>query len=252
MNPESLKIEIEATKITTDSSRELEKEDGLFYNVFDSSLKNFNHDMSSTLPKDCKDISQYLDTRYPAKKGRMVGIELGGPGCNLFKDLRPLFSKTVGFTLHADQNLKSPQNHEVIEADVFSRRKIDSEEIDGYQRVEKWVKENGKADLLIERMVGGITTIDIDHFILIAKRWYKLLSEDGTAFIQFPVLSGDINNTIKTLNTLQRTIGKHRDKFDISYKEDIFNPDQVYFLLRLRKLPDAPDSLDELFKNKKK
>lgn len=250
MNFEEIKREIADTKITTDSVRDLEKNRNNPYTVFDSSLAQFNHDFESTLPKDCKDIKQYLETRYSQKIGRMVGAELGGPGCNLFKDLEPLFQKTVGFTLHADQNLKLGINHEVIEADVFSRRMIDNSngDINGYQAIEKWIQLNGKVDFLIERMVGGISTMEINHFMLITKRWYKLLSENGTVFLQFPVLSKQIEETIKTLKTIEGAIGKHRDKFDISYKENIFDTEQVYFLLRIQKLPGAPDSLDELLK----
>lgn len=252
MSFEETKHEIEVDRTITNSVRRSEIRGENPYPIYDSPLSFFNEDMKSVLPEDCTNITTYLEKKYPEKKGELIGIELGGPGCRLFKDLEPLFKKTAGFTLHNDPSLEPGKNHDVVEADVFYKRTLNKteEEIDGYQAVDKWTKLNGKADFLIERMVGGISSINIDSFLLIVKRWYKLLSENGTAFIQFPVPSNDVNATIKLLNTIEKAIGKHRDKFDISYKEELFSTEQLYFLLRLHKLPGAPESLDELLKKK--
>lgn len=218
---------------------------------YDSPLEEYDIQFRKTLPENISSLAEYVKEIYKEKKGRLIGIELGGPGKKLFTGLAPeYFSKTAGFTLHNKLEGKkkdtSDEQHQVIEADVFSRRK-DGDVLDGYQKIEKWIKENGKADIIIEKMVAPIDALSAEYLLLVIKRWYKLLNQGGTLFLELPLYS--YGSKIETF------LKKYEDIFDfqiIKKEKDSITRNGLEIAgtyIRIRRLQGAPDSIDELLKD---
>lgn len=216
--------------------------------LYDSPIEIYDENFKEVLPENIEDLNSYIKSIYRQKKGKLIGIELGGPGKKLFANLAPeYFAKTAGFTLHKKSEDKENESkngqHQIIEADVFSRRKKD-DILPGYQNIEKWVKENGKADIIIEKMVAPIDSPTAEHLLLIIKRWYKLLNQGGTLFLEMPIYS----HASKITSFLE----KHQDMFEFQIDRNT-SDDGAWHIsgvyIRLRKLEGAPDSVDELLKD---
>ena len=221
----------------------------LGWRFYDSPIEDYDINFKGVLPKGIENLDEYVKETYPDKKEHLIGIEIGGPGKRLFAKLAPdYFSKTVGFTLHDKfqdkANRSDSEKHQVVEADVFSRRK-EGETIPGYQDIEKWIRDNGKADVIIEKMVAPIDAPYSDHLLLIIKRWYKLLNNGGTFFMELPS-NYDYTDEIEVF------LKQYQDIFDFQVDKKNFGNlakgeiDGLY--IRLRKLENAPDSIDELLK----
>lgn len=244
MNFEKQKLFINEEKDNTTTIRGLEIL-GDHYPIYDSPLIDFDGYFEGVLPGENRTIKEYISNRYREKIGSLVGIELGGPGSKLFDDLKGYFMKTAGFTLYKKKDAPKTLNHEIIEADVFFKRTdVDKDGLQGYQSVAEWVKKNGGVDIIFERMVGGIPPLDQEMFLQIIKRWYKLLNEEGTMFIQNPVL--ETRDDLKFMIRLDEYFGNQSNlEFDYAPKGTAGN---LFSVIRLKKLPGAPDSLDKLLR----
>jgi hypothetical protein len=111
-----------------------------------------------------------------------------------------IFKKTAGFTLNNFSDSET-KNHEVVEADVFFKSTLWEK---SYLDVQNWVSQNGKVDILIERMVGPLFLIrDPNLLYLLLDRWILLLNNFGTAFIQLPqkLTDADCITAINKLKT---------------------------------------------------
>ncbi|MBP9686636.1 MAG: hypothetical protein KBD66_02445, partial [Candidatus Doudnabacteria bacterium] len=67
--------------------------------VYDEGAMDFFHTFQSLL-EGGRGLGEYLRLKLPSEViGRAVGIELGGPGVQLFSDLQGIFAKTAGVDL---------------------------------------------------------------------------------------------------------------------------------------------------------
>lgn len=247
----ALRDDVESTQTETRQADQLERASRenptLGWDYYDSPTTNYEATFREVFPAKVESFSQYLHQYYGYKIGQLIGVEIGGPAIKLFSGLNreSTFKHTAGFTLNAPKNTSDhPGNHEVVEADVFNTRRSE-EKIKGYQNIRKWVDKNGRVDILIERMVRGIQKPD-NIVIQALKRWYQLLSEDGTAFAELP-------RQFSSTRMIEQYLKQHQDLFD--YQIHTRERDLDYIggslggtFLRLRKLPGAPDSLNELLK----
>jgi len=225
-----------------------EKEGGrVGWAVYDSPVKFY--DNLFELPDGYKKILDYLDGEYKEKLGDLVGIELGGPGSQLFKDLnesKRRFIKSVGVAL-ADaryDNAKQSDkliNHEVIEANVFSTGFTGDGDIEysGFEKVEDWVDKNGHADLILEMMHLPIHRFKAhsELFFNSVLRWYRLLSEKGTLLVQGPKFATNFLDEIKV----------ELKKVGIQFDYRVTSDELSY--ISIRKLEGSPDNLDNVLRN---
>lgn len=209
---------------------------------YDSEIITYERDFHDVL-SPFESFNEFLKKVYASKKGQLIGIELGGPGVNLFEGFeRDIFKKTAGITLKKLPEHEGKINHEVIEADVFLR---DSQGGRSWNTVLDWVEKNGKPDFIIERMVGPLGSIrDKQFFLMILDRWYKILNENGCMFIQLP--------KIISMNDYSNIFSHLREKFadqKIALEARVgFGEETGLNVFYLRKLENAPDSLLDLFK----
>lgn len=250
--------------------RELENTPSGFWGVYDSDFCDF----WSTFRAVCvgekegeqyNNLSDYLRLYY-AGRNDLVGMEIGGPGRKLFKsmlnelndelDSKLEFRSTVGVTLNdlrSDKETSEDQerNHYILPADVFLHgyTEKDGNKMPGLEDIKAWTEEHGKADLIIERMIAGISDFspklgakDIDLHILFRSvlKWYELLNEEGTMFLELPF---DASTKEKYVEPILNKLKEHSDFFDVAastrYSETV---------LRLRRLPGSPDNLREILK----
>lgn len=159
-----------------------------FWTIYDSSLDfdewNFDSDFYPVIP-GWKGLMAFVSEEFSNMRGKLVGLELGGPGSRCFADFPVgLFRLTAGVTLADLRNdekrgLDEQRDHHVIEFDVshpLLGRKI--EEKLGVSR----------AHLIIERMAGGLPDWLKDPYFLyqVGNRWYNLLETPGVMFVQYP------------------------------------------------------------------
>ena len=96
------------------------------WEIYDSGLFRFNEYFKSVIPDGYDSISDYIEDIYKDRKGELIGMELGGPGNNLFADFpKGMFKKTVGVCLNRPNHLdpdKIAKTHEILEANVFHKK----------------------------------------------------------------------------------------------------------------------------------
>lgn len=167
----------------------LEVESQKKWDVYDSGLVSgenpLEFDFLKLYPRGYKNIKDYLEKEYKKEKGKILGIELGGPGRRLFSDFSPGFVKeSFGVTLidkrnDAEKEEDQKKNHHVLVLDIFNE--------ESYKKIKSFSKEKG-FDLLFERMEGGWLGFpeDKELFEYFVFLWYELLANSGTMFIQSP------------------------------------------------------------------
>lgn len=226
-----------------------------YWDVYDSSCKEFERNFKEVLPAG--GFQEFIDTHYGNKKGSLIAMELGGPASKLFEGFEPnIFKETVGVSLNdlrTDKQKASDEkrHHNVLEADVFSIRP----NLKGYgtyparqwATVKKWTEEHGRPDIIIERMLGGIDMVRRKKiFLAILNRWYKLLAPEGTIFFEAP------KNHHKTIpiSEYKKELERIRACPYLEFKSNT-DTDPLRPFAMIRKLPGAPESLNELLKHEK-
>lgn len=176
--------------------------------VYDSPVTFFDNALA--LPEGYNKISEYIDGEYKEGVGNLIGIELGGPGSKLFRDLnsdKRRFAKSVGVTLvdlrRDFLKLADKENsHEILEANVFSSSFVDDDGVErpGFKKIQDWVDRNGRADFVFELMHKPIHDLKKSSklFLNLVLRWYRLLNEEGTLLVQGPEFSKEFLEQIKT------------------------------------------------------
>lgn len=187
------------------------------WETMDSPLRSFALDFSALISTP-EERNLALRNVFPGGYGRMltnfleetigkgsIGVELGGTGSKLFRDLRQmspnLFVKTAAVTpvdyrerlslMQSDPDLISRDTlelHYVIEGNVLS--------LSARRKVRVWAGER-KVDFCISRMLRALEDIPRDP-VFIARNvaaWYELLSEKGVMLLQIP----DFMKSVHTL-----------------------------------------------------
>lgn len=195
------------------------------YEIYDSPAQDFDEFFGEVLAPYAT-IRDYAEAHYGARKGELVAAEFGGSARKLFGDLNQdgSFRHTVGFVLHDSRSKQErlvdlQRGHDVVEADVFFK---DGARGISWHTVEEWTQDNGKPNIIIERMVQGIDLLrSADLYVAVVKRWLSQLAPGGT-------LLAEISHKMplderKRLPTLLE---------DLEVDEVIFNPELTNILVR--------------------
>lgn len=208
------------------------------WGIFDEPAEDYEYSFDFVMGE--RNFQKYFEKYYSEKKENMVGIELGGPGNSLFKDLQPWFRKTLGLYKSESESKRTslaPKNHFPKKGDIFSRQ--------GLKQVDIWL-EGEKADFIIERMEGG-WKVNGDAFILFEKYlklWYERLDSGGLMLMQTPFISKDTDKKEKFNNRY----GEGAFTSWISYikrnYEGVLDINFTEQAILIRKLENAPDKLE--------
>lgn len=210
------------------------------WSVYDSPLgggfirlldyNSFHRSFERVIPPGIK-LKAYIEDALADQRDRAVGIEFGGPGSTLFSGFSDgFFARSLGVTL-TDQrssvkiNRDNERNHQVIAADLRT------EEAKG--KVVGWL--NGEpADLIIERMVGGLALVPKDPYLMAfyLSQWYRMMSERGIMLVQAPDFTRKL-----TTPWMEHMKADSGGTIDVSYDG---RDDELYNTLRIQKMPGAP------------
>ncbi|HEX9153368.1 MAG TPA: hypothetical protein VF809_00945 [Candidatus Saccharimonadales bacterium] len=233
-------LEISRGKADTIAQREKDALGG-YWDAIDSSLETGDHSFESwfreVLPPG-ESLKEYIVNTLALLDHRL-GVELGGPGSQMFSEFPDgFFEETAGVALTDPRGgigstssrfqimeCDDARNHWVIKGNIIAPQT--KEEID------RWL--NGrKLGLVMERMFAGAETLPKDPFTLAenVNHWYERLAEGGLMFAQVPAgLQPMVNEWKQMLDNgrypLDVQIGNH----------------EGYGLVRIHKLPGAPESL---------
>lgn len=225
-------------------------EKGENWTVFDSGLRDLFADFNPTLPDPTYTLRDYLKESYKGKQDGIVLVEMGGPAKQLSKDISEFLpiKKSIGLTLNvgiteADKRGLLSKNeavgHKIITGDMFSSKTKSQlkNELGGE-----------KVDILIERMVGGLSTIPTDEnwLYLNLNSWYELLNENGTMFVEVPFFSNFPKIREDYIKWIDQIEGANSKAIEVQN----FASSAEYYkwksFLRLKKLPGAPAHLPRL------
>lgn len=203
-----------------------EREGVPIYQIYDSEAKEFDSFFGEVLAQHGT-IRNYVEAHYDSRKGDLVAAEFGGPARRLCAELNRdgMFKRTAGFVLFDQRDPEqrsedAQRRHDVVEADVFFK---DGAGGLSWRSVEEWVRDNGKPDIIIERMVQGIDLVrQADLFMAIVKRWLSQLAGHGTLLAEIP----------------KKMPREEREKVvqairDLETSEAVFNPEMTSVLIRL-------------------
>jgi hypothetical protein len=223
------------------------------WKIYDSSLlptlnpeidKSFDTVFDGLYPEGM-DIKKFVETALESKKGKAVGLEIGGPGKKLFQGFdKGLFEKSFGVVLEKwgglDENSSEDSNHKIITADALSSN--------GYVKIKDALGDS-RVNFLVEKMHGGLDEIpsDLDFMQIIAQRWYRLLDDEAIMLLETPSLLDKYGKTEeKKLSDIQNWIKKISETNGISAKSKTGSYDGIWKLslyILIQKHKGAPDKL---------
>lgn len=152
------------------------------WGVYDSDLDNFEISFGRLLPRGEK-LKSFIETYLAGKRGRALGLELGGTGSRLFESFdQNFFAESRGVALGDSRTkqrkeLDAKVHHGVIPGDLTSKYiKIE---------VDEW-RDGRMLDLLIKRVVGGSIHIPHDPGFLLheTRDWYRRMGEHSLMFLE--------------------------------------------------------------------
>jgi len=234
-------------EINSENKEDLMEKSG--FNYYDSEIDSYEESFKKVLEPD-ENFNEFLKRNYSTKIGKLIGMELGGPGVNFFKGIEwDIFKKTVGFTLKKLPEHAGQINHEVVEADVFSKIYKPFEFERSWTEILKWVKANGRPDFIIERMVGPLFSIrKPKFFLIILDRWYRILNEEGSMFIEVPK---DFKESLTSKNRIdyEIVINFIKKKIEENGSDAMIkfghNPSKNCYVILIKKKKGAPRTLGE-------
>lgn len=215
--------------------RELDLDDPHFWAYKNSPLSFFHENFKGVIGEGFNDIKDYIESMLGSKKGKAIGIELGGIGSQLFSDFTPgFFERSAAITLTDFRNRIDPKlidddrarNHNVIPGDLVTP--------ETKTKVEEFLAGQ-KADLIITRMGGGLDSLPKEPYILgdQADYWYRQLSEGGLIFAEIP---HDFYHSEIFSQWRELVKDKYDGVLDVKFDDSLH-------VLRMQKLPGAPKRL---------
>lgn len=199
----------------------------------------FETTFSKVLPEKYQEtggLKRYIEEVLAPKKGSAVGLELGGPGSQLFRGFSSeFFNKTAGICLVDSRNTfnrsrDEENHHSLLLGDILSQ--------EGKQAADTWAGGK-KIDLLFLRMAGPRGSLPNEPFFMAqeAAFWYPYISEIGLIIAQLPfAFDHTIEQWVDDINAGPDALEAQTDK----------NPYLDGANLRLLKLPGAPGKLPPL------
>lgn len=201
---------------------------------------SYQETFGKLIPENYKDIYDYIVSNLSSKEGKLIGIDVGGLGSNVFKDfVSGFFQKTLGLTLtdqrkkyKIDINQDEARNHKVIAGNfrLGSTKSEIKRELSGK-----------KVDLLFERMAGGLGLMPYDDkwAVKSLEYLYSLLSEIGIMFVQLEYdVTDEEKLSIFSPKKIEEVVNLLKEKYghvlEIGYDGKS---------LLIRKLKNAPELL---------
>jgi hypothetical protein len=176
---------------TTEEQKAI-RERGPFWDAQDSSLENGDNSWGAwfkeVIPTGER-LKEHVETALEPLTER-VGLELGGPGSQLFSDFPPgFFVKSIGVCL-TDPRLASFDRFDKLDRDaLINHSVIPGNFLDPatIQAVDAQL-DGRKAAFIGERLFSGVVTLPQDPFALAANAsiWYERLAEGGLMLAQIP------------------------------------------------------------------
>ncbi len=130
-------------------------------------------------------LKEFIENSLSERKGQAVGIDIGGLGSQVFKEFSPgFFERSAGVVLtdtriehKVDPREDAMRGHSVIEGDLFKQ--------ETRKKIMEWLAGE-KADLIFERMQGGLTLIPRDSRLVIEslRALYSVLRDNGLMLLQ--------------------------------------------------------------------
>ncbi len=257
----------DASQKATEEWRQYERMDGAIsgpWTVYDSVLEDgtaqenlkahsIESSFRSVVPKEFGGkLKAYIEAELAPRRGKAVGVELGGPGSELFAGFsKNFFARSLGTVLtdmrtkmlsaeeeEASRERDEKNHHEVKEVDIFSQA--------GATSIQEWLGDQ-KADLIIERMYGGLRKIPTPPKVLhlLLDRQYRWLNEGGILLNELSFISsmGLAGQLLKNLDALKR---KYPGGLEIDAEPNAESTSEgvhTNIALRIKKLSGAPASL---------
>jgi hypothetical protein len=211
------------------------------FEYYDSQIESYEFDFGEFLKEYAGSFALYLKVNYPDKLGNLVGMELGGPGIRFFEGLdwsRNIFRRTVGITLQIlKEHIHKPGNHDLVEADVFLNKR---NAILSWRKILEWVKQNGRPDFIIQRMVGPLFIIRSPRlFILFLERWYRILNDEGTMFIEIPDKVFALATQPTVLELIQVIRDQNKDTLEVQFADIPDRPAKALFIKKKKGAPET-------------
>lgn len=167
----------------------------LEWNVIESDLEGYGSAFADTLPKGLRSsegFKRYIESKLAEKPGA-VAVDFGGSGYRLFSGFKPgTFKTTVGVCLdeiikeEIQQMIKAGKlpslpGHHILIGNILDNKT--------YAELKRTI-QGKKIDIIISKMEGGLEAGLPQKnrekvAMMLLRRWYRLLSEDGEMFIQF-------------------------------------------------------------------
>lgn len=208
------------------------------WDIYDSGLVSgenpLEFDFLKLYPRGFKNIKDYLEKEYKKEKGKIYGIELGGPGSRLFADFSSGFiKKSFGITLFdhrtEDQKIKdNERNHQILTLDIFDENT--------YEIVKELADQNN-FHLLFERMEGGWVNFpqNLEAFEFLLFKWYSLLKDQGVMFVQSPYVfeKKHLDEWNEWFDFNKLNLGLDKSVFDYVYEGG-------RFYIKVKKDPQKP------------
>lgn len=199
---------------------------------------SFQSRFSSVLPREYQQrwngLQTYIEDVLSSKKGTAIGLELGGPGSNLFGGFHGVFKQTAGICLvdcrdEQEKQKDKERNHSVLEGDILSP--------EGKHKVASWLGGN-KADVVIMSMVSPHQYLPKEPFFMAQQtsHWYELSSDTGLFLAEGPFAFDT------TLDQWEQYIRKNVPGIEVQSDIQRFWSSTI----RLRKLPSAPSTFPTL------
>ncbi len=192
-------------------------------------------------------LKEYIEDLLRGREGQAIGIDFGGLGSRVFRGFdKGFFRQTLGITLgdgrgESEKEIDKENRHDVIGGNMFDpiiRR-----------RIKEWL-DGQKADLIFERMEGGLDCVNHDiRFVReVLKQIYSILREGGVALIQqYWYLYEDSGASAKQLYSWAEEINKeYEGRIEITLDPQSISDDRVKYgrgAIMIRKFKGAPKQL---------
>ena len=210
--------------------------------VYRSTAREYSDVFEDVLPEGVSDIFEWVGNRRKAGKP-LVAVDLMSEGMAL-RQLFPDAGLAVGLSDQRDvddEEYDRATRIDMITGDLLRTRT--------WQAIEGWLADHsptGKADLIMERGVGGLRNIPNDpklYHVLINRLWNSISSDNGLLLLQSPAMSGEIlqpwAKQVREKTGIAIQVATEPRVIDIGGES--FQLDRLMPVLSMERKPEDPD-----------